>query len=58
MPRKREVEDLEKVTLNLFKGDFKTLQDLHPYIGAGKAIRTLVRKHILTVKEKANGHDV
>lgn len=54
MTRKREVEDLEKVTLNLFKGDFHILQDFNPRIGAAKVIRLLVRKYIQEVKEKSN----
>lgn len=53
--KKRAPEDLEKVTINLFKGDMRVLQDLFPENGGGYAIRALVRKFILQTKEKANG---
>jgi hypothetical protein len=29
------------------------LQELHPRVGAGRAIRELVRSHILLVRQKA-----
>jgi hypothetical protein len=45
MRRKSELP-LQKVTLNLFEGDFSRLQDLHPDIGAGAVIRLIVRRHL------------
>jgi hypothetical protein len=39
-------EDLQKVTLNLFRGDYETLQALFPDNGAGPIIRQLVRDFI------------
>lgn len=53
MPRKREIEPLEKATVMLFKGDYLRLQELHGVrIGASKVIRTLVRAHIDNVEAK------
>lgn len=37
---------LEKQTLNLRKGDFARLQELHPQLGAGRVVRELVVAHI------------
>jgi hypothetical protein len=39
-------QDFQKHTLRLFEGDFLTLQELYPDIGASEAIRRLVREHI------------
>lgn len=39
-------DELQKVTLNLFKGDYRRVQDLFPEVGAGKVIRQLVRKFL------------
>lgn len=49
--RKKEDYPLEKVTLNLRKGDFSRLRDLHGRLGAGKVIRELVIGHIRRVEE-------
>lgn len=53
MPRPREIEALEKVTLNLFLGDMQTIRELCPRIGAAKVIRTLVHDWIEENKRKA-----
>lgn len=45
MPRPKQRE-LQKVTLNLFEGDFEILQSTYRDIGASKVVRTLVRAHI------------
>lgn len=37
---------MEKVTLNLFKGDYAKLGATYPLAGAALIIRRLVRKHI------------
>lgn len=42
---------LQKVTLNLQAGDFDKMRSIYPKIGAGKAIRALVRKHIERVEQ-------
>lgn len=44
--------NLEKETLNLYRGDFAKLQKFHPELGAGAVIRELVRAHILKVEAK------
>lgn len=51
--RRQEREPLSKHCVNLFKGDFESLQELHGQIGAGKAIREIVRGHIARAKEAA-----
>ena len=43
---KTEDYELEKVTLNLFQGEFHALKLLYPRLGAGKVIRELVHKHL------------
>jgi len=50
MTRRREDEDLQKHTLNLFAGDFQTLTDLTDVDG-GWIIRRLVRKYINTIRK-------
>jgi hypothetical protein len=52
--RRKEDFDLEKVTLNLRKGDFERLRGLHGRWGAGKVIRELVIGHIRRVEETVN----
>jgi hypothetical protein len=52
MPYIVEDEPLAKKTLNLYKGDYERIGAIYPELGAGKAIRTLVRMH-LEAKEKA-----
>lgn len=37
---------LQKVTLNLFSGDFARLQELFPDVGASVIVRKLVRNYI------------
>lgn len=49
--RRKEDYALEKVTLNLRKGDFVRLRDLHGRLGAGKVVRELVIGHIRRVEE-------
>lgn len=52
--RKRESHPLEKVTLNLFKGDFNRLREFHSNLGAGKVVRELVHAHIRRMEEQLN----
>lgn len=47
-------QELQKVTLNLFRGDFDAVRVLHPAIGAGSAIRQIVRGYIRKVESKAD----
>ena len=44
--------ELQKVTLNLFAGDFAKLQDLYPVAGAGKIVRNLVRQHLKGIEAR------
>lgn len=39
-------DDLQKHTLNLFRGDYEKLQQLYPDHGAGPIIRSVIRKFI------------
>lgn len=43
--RRKEDFPLQKVTLNLFEGDFDWLRQNHGKLGAGKVVRELVRGH-------------
>jgi hypothetical protein len=48
------VTALQKVTLNLRAGDFDKVRFAYPKLGAGKAIRIIVRKHIEQIEAKSN----
>lgn len=50
--RRKEAYPLEKVTLNLRKGDFAKLQVMHGRLGAGKVIRELTIGHIKRVEDE------
>jgi hypothetical protein len=43
--------DLQKVTMNLFSGDYAKLQDLYPDIGAATIIRRIVRRFLDQIEE-------
>ena len=45
---------LEKVTLNLFDGDFARLGELYPSIGPSLALRKILRAHIAKIELAAN----
>lgn len=49
--RRVEDEPIEKVTLNLYKGDFAKLRKHYEKAGAGKIVRTLVRDYLRKVEE-------
>jgi hypothetical protein len=49
--RRKEDYKLEKVTLNLRRGDFERLRVLHGRLGSGKVVRELVIGHIKRVEE-------
>lgn len=51
MSKRKSDKPLEKVTLNLFKGDFARLGELHPQIGASVVIREMISAHIRSVDE-------
>ena len=42
--------ELQKVTMNLFRGDYAKLQELYPDIGAATIIRRIVHKFIEQVE--------
>lgn len=48
----KKIEELEKVTLNLYPGDFSRLRDLYQDVPAGLVVRKLVRAHIEKVEGK------
>lgn len=39
-------EKMQKVTLKLFDGEFKRLQDHYPEVGASFVVRSLVHNHL------------
>jgi hypothetical protein len=43
---KKSTANLEKISLNLFRGDFRRLRQLHGDLGGGAVVRTLVRTYI------------
>ena len=47
---KKSEQALRKHTMNLFAGDWETLQMLHPDVGAAEIIRRLVHGHIAKVE--------
>lgn len=50
MAGKRSDIPFEKVSLNLGRGDFARMGELFPRLGAGVAIRTLVRNYIRQIE--------
>jgi ribonuclease PH len=52
--RRKEDRPLQKVTLNLFAGDYNQMQALYPRAGAGKIIRELVRRHLRDNESRHN----
>jgi len=52
MAVRKEEYPLEKVILNLRKGDFKWLQYMHPKEGAAKQIRKIVIRYRERVEKK------
>lgn len=51
MNKRKSPYEIEKVTLNLRKGDFARLRELHPQIGAGPAIAKLVIGYLRKVED-------
>lgn len=50
MARRKKDFPLQKVTLNLYEGEFDRLQELAPELGASHIVRELVHAHILRVE--------
>lgn len=46
MATRKSVTRITKHTLNLFEGDYQRLQELYPKLGAGRAIREVVRSYL------------
>lgn len=42
MSKRKQPFEIEKVTLNLRKGDFARLRELHPQLGSGPVVARLV----------------
>lgn len=53
--RRKEEYELQKVTLNLRRGDFDRLRTLHGREGAGKIVRGLVIGHLNRVDKIVAG---
>lgn len=51
MPRPKPAVPLVKEYINLYKGDFHRMKELFPTLGAGPAIRQLVRNFIERVEK-------
>lgn len=45
-------EDLQKVTLNLYAGDYTELMELYPDIGAAVIVRRIIRRFLEQVRAK------
>lgn len=52
MKRKSD-HPLQKVTLNLYAGDFERICELYPRLGGSAAIREIVRNKIIEIESKA-----
>lgn len=53
MAGKKEVEPLQRVTINLFKNDYEVMQAVYQAIGPQKAIRNIVRQHVQRLRQRA-----
>jgi len=53
MAQRKLTLPIHKVTLNLFKGDWEELAEMHPKLGPSRVIRELVHSHIRKVKDAA-----
>jgi hypothetical protein len=50
--KRKQPFDLEKVTINIRKGDFARLRELHPQLGSGPVIARLVIGYLAKVDAK------
>lgn len=53
MAGKKEVEPLQRITLNVFKSDYEVMQLAYNEIGPQKAIRNIVRAHVQRLRARA-----
>jgi hypothetical protein len=60
MARPKGPEDLEKVTVRLFKGDMARLAAVYSDLGTNKAVRQLIRAHLnkIDASTKMPGVDI
>ena len=45
--------DLQKVTINLYRGDMEKLQTIYHKTGGGAAIREIVHTHLAKIEARA-----
>lgn len=50
-------QELQKHTLNLYKGDYEKLRSFYPDIGAGAVIRRIVQRYIEQVEATGGSID-
>jgi hypothetical protein len=53
MVGRKEVEPLQRVTLNLFQTDYEAMQVAYNVIGPQKAIRNIIRAHVKRLRQRA-----
>lgn len=53
MAGKKEIEPLQRVTINLYKADYEVMQGVYDAIGAQVAIRRIVRAHVQKLRTTA-----
>lgn len=52
MALRKEIEDLSKITTNVFKEDWEWLRETYIKTGASKALRLILRKHRQITQKK------
>ena len=57
MAGKKEVEPLQRVTINLFASDYAVMQAVYNAIGAQVAIRRIIRAHVQKLNERVEEMD-
>jgi hypothetical protein len=57
MAKKPKTGSLQKVTLNLYHGDFARLQRMYGHSNGGTIVRELVRTHIASKKQTKDKKD-
>jgi hypothetical protein len=53
MARRKEIEPLKKITLNVYARDWERMGILYPKVGPSAATRQLLRAHVMRVQAKA-----
>lgn len=52
MARKKSLEPLVRITINLYEDDYIKLEELFPSMGKQVAIRTIIRKYITDIEKE------